>query len=529
MTRVSRNQAAGGPAPGSTDDVSTERAGRGAPAAEEQQPAAAATGPRTTVGAAAAARSESARETAAAMGSVFGGGAAAARAPSASVDLAAMEGRFLALAEKSKARPKGDPEVVREGRQLYSELTPAIDRTERDLAETKATLAQEEAKLGWFRRNLPLIAPKDVDELRDKVEAQEEFLEKARAFRGGASVAARSGKQADASMDAGAWRGRIDRAASDIPRGDRTGDRWPAGVANLGREQEKLKEATDAASLENQAVDKDVKDLSKEVRWHETWKWLDCLTFGESPRGGLYRQAKAMGQDAGSVAKGMSDVQAHGEGRVRSEVTGLLKAERPEFAQKHARYELLKDAHDSLSGTVQTARDARSSLDSAETWIRRRDSLRHSEPTEYEWRERTRADGTTEREQVETYDHRQWEDDLRSATSYADQYRRSAEREVSELNGRLPGLKQSLGRLNEDTGFRGRFDADLADPWGGFLNRGYWSYDSSEVDRMQRQVSELRGRLEGIQSRVAPEYRSHDAYVSGAISARRTELLRGNR
>lgn len=439
-----------------------------------------------------------------------------------SVDLEAMEQRFDVLAYKLKKNPAAIKKLRAEFKQIVDELTPFIDTKQGELSATREQLDKKEALLGWFKRNIGMFSPDDVKQLRQQVDGLENSVGESKAYRGGARIGMRSGQQADSEMSPATWNDRISQKQAAISQRQSADPAWAGEVAGLVKAQDQLEETCDQAQLAQRAVADDVKDLKGEVKWHQKWKWLDVVIGGESARGALYRAGKAMNKDAKSLVGELEGVRERGNDAVVDEVNSLLKAESPEYRAKRERYDLLKPAWDNVGEVLEHAKDAQYQLDQSETWIARRDFLRQTEPTEYEWVDKENADGSTTRVQEETWQHKNWETEYSQASSNASWAISSAEDAIHDVNHKLPLAEAALNKMPEHQHHFSEVDDDIRAFWSAL---GGFSIEGWNVDKSQGQMHDIEMLFSRIQGNLEPEYNQHERYVTTKISQRRGELL----
>ncbi len=453
-------------------------------------------------------------------------------APAKPVDLDAVEYRFNKAARKIRKDPAALGQLKGEFRNIIGELDAPIAQNETKLDSLQAQLAKKEAHLGWFEKNIGIFSPDDVRELRGQVDDVQDFIGEAKAYRGGARIALRSGQGDDPDMNPSTWSGRIDSAASKISHSTGPTPERQGAIAGLVKVQDQVSEVTDRAHLEQRAAEGDVQDFSEEVSWHQKWKWLDVIIGGESDRGSLYRTGKDLNSSSEALVGELETVRGRGEQRTVGEINELLKLESPEYLGMRTQYDKLKPAHDGLNEVLGSARDAQSHLRDAEHWIDRRNYLHASEPMHYETVQEPRytyKDGQQVQNGYdsvtrETMAHKSWQSDYDSAVNMARWATSSAESEVSAVNAQLPGLQRALHELDGGTTPMRLVDDDIGSFWGEMSSFGPWSFDSSQVDQIQGQMRRLENQLNQIKGRVDPEYNSHKSYVDGEISSRRGEL-----
>jgi hypothetical protein len=452
-----------------------------------------------------------------------------AGAPRLEVDLDRVEHSFNRAARKLRKDPAAIHGMKAEFQAIIDELDPVIVHKEGLLAALSTKLAGKEELLNWFERNIGLFSPPEVRELRSEVKQERSYLSEAKAYRGGARIALRTGRGDNPEFDATKWSAGLDAAVNAIPGGG--GPDHERGVAVLVRLQDGLVDVTDRAHLDQQSVEQDVGDLKQEVAWHQRWKWVDVIIGGESDRGALYRTGKSLNKESTEIVKDLDEVQASGEQRTRHQVSELLKLESPEYKEMRDRYDLLKPAHDGLNEVLSSAREAQSYLDDAERWIDRRNFLKMTEPTEYEtvreprykYEDGQRVQDGYDTVTRETQAHKSWQSDYDHAKHQAMWASSSAESEVNDVNRELPGLERAL-RAVQETGSLSLVDDDISVFWGEMSGFGVWSYDSSQVDAIQDQLSRLEGQLHQIKGRVDPEFNRHQSYVFAKIAERRDQL-----
>jgi hypothetical protein len=163
-------------------------------------------------------------------------------------------------------------------------------------------------------------------------------------------------------------------------------------------------------------------------------------------------------------------------------------------------------------------------LESAEYWIDRRNMLKMMEPTQYEWVEEKRADGSVDRRQQETSAHQSWESQFNHANWQAQWEASRAESEVKDVNQGLPRLSEALSKLGGPKNFLPQVNEDIGAFWGQFMSLGIWSYDSSNVSQMQNQLRKLEGQVHEIKGRLEPDYTKHRDWVFSEIDKRRGQL-----
>lgn len=457
-------------------------------------------------------------------------GATGERGPA--VNLEQIELRFNRAARTIQKDPRAISGLGGEFKSIQDELTPAIDADQGTLDALKGQLADKESHLNWFSRTIGIFSPREVRDLRSQVSTVEDRLSTSKAFRGGARLALRTGQEASPEMNPAGWRGRIDRAASGVPSNDGATAGRARAVGTLVKEQDRLSNVVDRAHLDKNAVATDVADFSKEVAWHQRWKWLDVVIGGESEQGALYRAGKSMNQSATDLVNDLEGVRSHGEQQTQHAVSELLKVESPQYLAMRTQYDKLKPAYDGVNAVLRSTDDAQQHLEEAETWISRRNTLAMSEPTKYETVREPRyvtrdgqqvQDGYDEH-QEETFAHKSWQSDYDSAVNQARWASSSAEREVSDVNAKLPGVERALRNLEGGSSPLRVLDDDIGTFWGSMSSFGPWSYDSSQVDRIQRQLRQLDGQLNQIKGRIEPDYTRHDRYVTSAIAERRDTL-----
>jgi chromosome segregation ATPase len=440
--------------------------------------------------------------------------------------------RFGEAIEALRTDPGSADALRPQMRELEAESTSLVNELTSELKDAKGKLAKAEKELNWFEDWV--WNPAEVDQMQADVADLSDKLDKAKAMQAGSRLALRMGQDESPEADAGAWKAKLDGAARDIPKGGSTNDRAD-GVADLIKVNDDVAGASARASLEQKSVAQDVETFYEEgVAWHQSWGWVDTLIGGESAEGALYRAGKELRSDAGEAAQDLDQVEGHGSQLVRGEVSGLLKAESPEYAEKHGRYELLREAWRPLTRTLHDTKEAISSLDQAEQWINTRNMLQAQEPTKYETVTKYDSEGNhAGTEQQITSRWRNWDNQFENARRQVSFYSRRAESEVSEINGQLPQVKNTLGKLDESTGFIHRVDDDISNwlgqSWGYSSIFGSWSFDGADVNRMQDELKDLSYKLSEVKGRVQPQYDSHKSFVDGAIRNRTDELRSATR
>jgi hypothetical protein len=451
----------------------------------------------------------------------------------ADVELGDVEARFDSIAERLRDNPGQVRVLAGEASELLGELQPAIDARQGELTDTQGRLNTKERSLGWMAKHFDLFAPDDVVDLRDQVDDLNDWLEEAKAYRGGARIVVRAGKEASAADTPQAWQGQLNEVASRVPTNVGPGGAREDAVADLVRFQDELGAAEGAARLEAGAAKGDVEDMSEEVAWHQKVGWIDWLIGGTSDRGDLYRKGKELRDDAGVTAQGFDQVAANGEAQVAHHVNELLKLESPEYLSMRTQYDKLKPAKESLDAVLRASGEAQDALDKAEFWIQQRNMLQWNEPTEYEYVNEPRmgydSDGNytqvgTQQVRRETQAHKDWEDQYDHAASTANWQANRAEREVSAVNAQLPQLQNNLQRLEGTSAKIPHIDGQISSFWGSMSSFGPWSYDSGQVDKIESQLNQLDGQLNQFKGRVDPEYSRHHSWVSQRMNARRGEL-----
>ncbi|MFH1808231.1 MAG: hypothetical protein ABIJ09_05785 [Pseudomonadota bacterium] len=448
------------------------------------------------------------------------------------VNLDQIEVRFNRAARQIHKDPKAISGLAGEFKSIADELTPAIERDQAQLGQLQGELAGKETHLNWFEKNVGIFSPKEVRELRSQVGEVEDRLSTSKAFRSGAHLALRTGQDANPEMNPSTWSGRISSAASKISHSEGATPSREKAVSGLVKEQDKLGRVVDRAHLDKNAVNTDVDNFSQEVAWHQRWKWLDVVIGGESDKGALYRAGKDMNQSAGALVNELEGVRGQGEQRTQDEVSELLKLESPEYLSMRTQYDKLKPAHEGVNDVLRATDDAQGHLDDAEHWISRRNYLRSSEPVEFEtvrepryvYRDGQQVQDGYDETTRETSAHQSWQSDYDNAVNQARWATSSAEREVIDVNAKLPGLERALRNLEGGSSDLRLVDDEIGGFWGEMSSFGPWSYDSSQVDRIQHQLRRLDGQLNQIKGRVEPEYQRHDRYVSSKITERRGDL-----
>lgn len=442
----------------------------------------------------------------------------------APLDLASAEAKFDTLVEALHDDPSRIGELTSDFAALITGLDPVVDEKKAALDDVSEVVNKKELQLNWFERNIGLFTPDEVATLRDKRDGLREQMTDARAFRGGARIALRTGASADAEQLPDTWSARLDEAAGKIPQSGQ-GPARERPLGELIRLHDDLVAAGDRAELAHATAKADVGDFKDEVAWHQRAGWVDWLFGGKSARGELYRTGHGQEDNLGGVADGFDAVESASYGVINGQVNELLKVESGEYRKMRARYDVLKPAHDSLKSVRGDAAEAQRALRDAEHWISRRDHLRRSEPyKQFEMVQTQNPDGTTSTRQVETDEYKRWKSDVDHAERQASWEISSAESAVHDVNRELPRLEQHLRNAGELNLRLPDVDDDITSFFNTFSRWGAWSYEGSQVDDIQRQMGRLEGRLEMFQDRISPEFHQHRDWVTAKIADRRAEL-----
>ncbi|MBI2375265.1 MAG: hypothetical protein HYV07_14820 [Deltaproteobacteria bacterium] len=445
-------------------------------------------------------------------------------AASASFELATVPRRFDELADKLRRDPQALRSLAPSFASLASSLSATIKDKEEKLAPLADRLAGKEEKLNWFQRNVGLFTPRDVRELRGQVGDLQEDVGRAKAFRGGTGLALRLDRGTDADLNPAIASQKLASALAGVPSGSVPDAARKKGVAGLVKAQDQIRNVTDRANLDQRAIDGDLSDFNREVKWHQKWKWVDVIIGGESGRGALLRMGKELDKSSEALVGDLEKISADGEHQTLHHLNELLKLESPKYREMRAMYDKLEPAYRSVTDTLHAASEAQDALESAEYWIDRRNMLKLTEPAMYETVYDRDEKGNTTSRQVESSAHQSWESQYNHANWQAQWESSRAESEVKQVNGGLPRIQESLAALGGPKSYIPPMQEDIGAFWGQFSSFGFWSFDSSNVDQMQNQLRKLEGTLHEIKGRLEPDYNKHKSWVFAELDKRRGEL-----
>jgi hypothetical protein len=119
--------------------------------------------------------------------------------------------------------------------------------------------------------------------------------------------------------------------------------------------------------------------------------------------------------------------------------------------------------------------------------------------------------------------HASWQMQYSAAQAAAAWATSHAEDVVHDLNDAIIPMVEALTRA----GYEGEYMqvSDQID-WflGSYISWGFWSYDGSQVDGIQRDITELKQKLAPIHAEVDPDYDVLHDFVWTAIENRTQEL-----
>jgi hypothetical protein len=462
----------------------------------------------------------------------------------AGIDLAAVEAQFLGVATAIKNVRKSPPAVQATARShqaamqaLLGKLAPAIRVRETELAQARLEAeSREAAEKGLW---LWLTDKPETKAAKRRVAELETWLEKAQGLEAGLNIALRLGLSDAERQSEASYRGRLDAAARGIAQRSRPDTAataaWETEIRNLLLVEEEVLQATRAAITEKQSTAQDLTRFDSITRWHEDWAaWIDWLSFGISARGNLFRQGKTQTAAAKGYANQLESVSATGEAAVRTALHPLLLETNEQYRADYATYSKLKPAYDQLVNVMQGIDDCQHALRTAEYYIRYRDFLRITEPTKYESVAKQRYVGkdSNGNDQYETYYEdeitsawRSWRSQLDSAEMMCMIWSSRAEGKVKELKAEIPRLKQLLAAADIAEYVDPNLRADISWFFGSWFSIGFWSWDGSQINGIQSDLSRLAGQLQPVRGQLEPRYYEYKGRVDGAVALRRRQIL----
>ncbi|MCA9549483.1 MAG: hypothetical protein KC933_05560 [Myxococcales bacterium] len=256
--------------------------------------------------------------------------------------------------------------------------------------------------------------------------------------------------------------------------------------------------------------------LDAKMGYAVDWYW-----FGVPPEHATYHagvdDARAIADQAGDVRAAVAEVRA----MARNEVSELLKAESPEYAQLHAKYSHEKHRLEVATRIRDLADEASDALGTASNAILMRNlTPRTIEEPVYETRTSTNADGSTRSERVQTgtrtVDNPAWH--TWNAVAVAAKAR---------AEGKIRGLNETIRSNRELLGLDGSgISADLITAWDFFGQPSFfvWSFDSQDVSRAERAADQMVGQMNGMIRQIHTVYDPLSREVEATIDARWIEL-----
>ncbi len=439
------------------------------------------------------------------------------------VDVASMYDRMYDLVGILRREPREDDFRAADERLSTSyELMELVDRVEPIITEAEAelrTVQAEQSRIAYRdddRRGLRV----DRDEVRrieSRAETLSAFVEEARAVRGfGRRAMAVYFNQGENRPDPANLLEDVEQAAL------RASATEPSTVAAVVRAQQELIGTRQSARLERAFSSQDHEQLDAYVPWYRDWLIPDYvlhgLIFGTSVDGRLVRESgDALDVDDAHLDAFTASYE-RGEVVTNQSLDALLANESPQYRSDRAELNSVRPVFLTLESVGRAAGAASGALRSAEHAILMRNITPMTVTRSYTTTDsngNTRTEYRTEPNPT----YYMWAAIAAAASA-------RAEAEVEELNRHLQSLREHL----EAEGFQSRFGGVVDEQINWFLGSlwGNWffgSFDSWDVNRMQRQLDEVLTNLQPVVGEVGPVYARYHAAVSQGLSARRRELL----
>jgi hypothetical protein len=227
--------------------------------------------------------------------------------------------------------------------------------------------------------------------------------------------------------------------------------------------------------------------------------------------------------DARAITDQATDVRAavrEARASTRHQISELLRAESPEYADLHRAY-----THEKLRLTRATeirdqADAASDALGTASHAVTMRNlTPRTKQEDVYQTRTTRNADGTTRTEQVKTGTRTVDNPDWHMWNTLAIAAKARAEGKIHELNASVRAHRELLG-------IDGQVDADLIGAWDflGHPSFFVWSFDSGDVSRAREGADRMVGVMNGLIRQIHVVHDPLERKVEAAISERWDEL-----
>lgn len=425
--------------------------------------------------------------------------------------LAELRREFRAYADRQRA---GDPAPLRGLARILDALEAPVRHQRRALAAAAATSLRanhEQPRLRRFLLDTPQANAAETEE-----RALRRWLEHASAIVAGTRMLLMT------HPEAGVDPGSSATLATQLDDAARLNPSVAAEVQRLVWVQEDVRRATLNARLRSASSARAIADYDDaEVSVFEKHRALDWLfSFGSSTDGWLHRASKqAQGELDASVSE-WGDLFARGESNVRAALDGLLTHEAGQGDARGRQYVAdrnglaeVKPAFERLVDMLDRTSAADYALSQAEHYI----TMRNMTPmTVTETTTDSKGHTRTTTRPNPTY---------AMYAAQAASWSSTAVERVRDIKDAVRPLQQAL----EDGAFRSHVSDDLGDSiswfFGMWLNIGFWSYDSSQVDELQRQLGRFEAQLRVVNDEVAPVHHRYRRGVETALRTRREELL----
>ncbi|MEL7304751.1 MAG: hypothetical protein AAGJ56_02870 [Myxococcota bacterium] len=403
--------------------------------------------------------------------------------------------------------------------ELLDQVEPIVQQAEAELRSVQAEQSRIEYR-NADRRGLRVDGD-EVRALRERADELQAFVDQARAVRGfGRRAIAVYFNQGEERPDPEALLARVERASQSGLGVER--------AAAVIRAQQELIGTRQSVRLERAFSRQDHEELDAYVPWYRDWLIPDYvlhgLFFGTSVDGRLVRESGDALDVDDTLLQSFSSAYDRGEVQALREVDHVLGQESEQYVADRAELRAVQPVFLQLEEVGRGAGSASGALRAAQTAIMMRNitppTVTRTYTTSY-----TDGNGNTQfRTETRTEPNPAYYMYVAMAASASSR----AETEVQALNGNLEELRRMLTSEGFTSRFGGEIDQNIdwltGTLWGSWF---FGSFDSWDVDRMQRQLGQVLNELEPVVGEVGPVYAEHRSAVSRALSTRRAELLGG--